>query len=102
MKNSFFLKLAASALAVISMTAAASAAGFSKSHEYQTGKFSDVPEKQWYAAEVKSAYELGFMNGQSDTLFAPEGNVTVAEGVTMASRVHAIYNGKTIAEKSGG
>ena len=42
------------------------------------------------------------MNGQSDTLFAPEGNVTVAEGITMASRVHSIYNGKTIAEKNGG
>ena len=42
------------------------------------------------------------MNGQSDTTFGPDGNVTVAEGVTMASRVHAIYNGKTIAEKSGG
>ena len=34
----------ASALAVISMTAVASAAGFSKSQEYQAGKFSDVPE----------------------------------------------------------
>ncbi len=102
MNKNMFLKLCASALAVLSLTAATSAKGFSKTNEYTEGKFTDVPANQWYAAEVKSAYELGFMNGQSDTLFAPDGNVTVAEGITMASRVHAIYNGKTIAEVTGG
>ena len=102
MKKSMFLKLCATALAALSMSAAASANGFTKTNEYTEGKFTDVPANQWYAAEVKSAYELGFMNGQSDTLFAPDGNVTVAEGITMASRVHSIYNGKTIAEKNGG
>ncbi len=102
MKKSMFLKLCATALAALSMSVAASANGFTKTNEYTEAKFTDVPANQWYAAEVKSAYELGFMNGQSDTLFAPEGNVTVAEGITMASRVHAIYNGKTIAEVTGG
>jgi len=102
MKKSFLLKAFSTALAVLSLTAAASAKGFSKANEYQEGKFTDVSSKAWYASEVKSAYELGFMNGQSDTLFAPAGNVTVAEGVTMASRVHAIYNGNTIAEVKGG
>ncbi len=102
MKKSVLLKLCASALAVLSLTAVTNAKSFTKTNEYTEGKFTDVPEKQWYAGEVKSAYELGFMNGQSDTLFAPEGNVTVAEGITMASRVHAIYNSKTIAEVTGG
>jgi len=102
MKNKMFLKLCASALAVLSLTAVTNAKSFTKTNEYTEGKFTDVPEKQWYAAEVKSAYELGFMNGQSDTLFAPEGNVTVAEGITMASRVHAIYNGKEIKSVEGG
>ena len=102
MKKSTFLQLCTSALAVISLTVTANAKGFTKTNEYTQGKFSDVLENQWYAREVESAYELGFMNGQSDTLFAPEGNVTVAEGITMASRVHSIYNGKTIAEVKGG
>jgi len=102
MKNSFIVKLCATVLAGLSLTAAVGAKGFTKTNEYTEGKFTDVPSNQWYAAEVKSAYELGFMNGQSDTAFAPNGNVTVAEGITMASRVHSIYNGKTIAEVKGG
>jgi len=102
MKKSTLLKLSATVLAALSLTAAVSAKGFTKTNEYTEGKFTDVPEKQWYATEVKSAYELGFMNGQSDTLFAPDGNVTVAEGITMASRVHSIYNGKEIKSVEGG
>ena len=42
------------------------------------------------------------MNGKSDNEFVPLGNVTVAEGITMASRVHAIYSGNEIKEVSGG
>ncbi len=102
MKKSLLLKLCASVVAVASLTAATSAKGFTKTNEYQDGKFADVPSNQWYAAEVKSAYELGFINGKSDTAFDPNGNVTVAEGIKMASCVHAIYNGKTIAEVKGG
>ena len=101
MKNSLFLKLFALVLAVVALTAAVGAQGFTKTQEYPEGKFTDVPANQWYAAEVKSAYELGFMNGQSDTAFAPNGNVTVAEGITMASRVHSIYNGKEIKSVEG-
>ncbi len=102
MKKTLLTKLCFVALAVLALTAVVTAAGFEKTNTYADGKFTDVPSNQWYASEVKSAYELGFMNGQSDTLFAPDGNVTVAEGITMASRVHSIYNGKTIASVSGG
>ena len=102
MRNSLVMKLIASALAVTALTVSAGAKGFTKTQEYKDGQFTDVPAKQWYAAEVKSAYELGFMNGQSDTTFAPDGNVTVAEGITMASRVHANYNGKEIKAVTGG
>lgn len=100
MKN--ISKFLTSALVVSTLAISVSAAGFAKTQDYPDGKFTDVASGKWYAAEVKSSYELGLMNGQSDTLFAPEGNVTVAEGITMASRVHSIYNGKTIAEKNGG
>ncbi len=97
-----FKKIACASLAMLAVTAVVSAKDFAKTQQYKAGQFNDVPEKQWYAADVKSAYELGFVNGKSDTLFVPEGNVTVAEGITMATRVHSIYNGKTIAEKKGG
>ncbi len=69
---------------------------------YRQGQFTDVSESAWYAKEVGSAYELGLMNGTSDTLFSPDGNVTVAQGITMASRIHAIQNGKTIPDAKQG
>ena len=97
------LKLSMTTLAIAFVSSiCVLAQGFTKNNEYKEGTFTDVPSKVWYASEVKSAYELGFMNGKSDTAFVPDGNVTVAEGITMATRVHAIYNGKMIAEKSGG
>lgn len=82
------------------LTATGMAQGFEKTQEYP-GTFSDVPANAWYAKEVQSAYELGFVNGKSDTSFDPDGTMTVAEGVTIASRVHAAYNGKTIEEVQG-
>ncbi len=73
-------------------------AAFEKTNTYENN-FSDVPENSWYAQNVKTAYELGFMNGKAEGKFDPAGNVTVAEGITMASRVHAIYNGNEITKK---
>ncbi len=97
--KSFIRLLTGTALAAL--MAFGSSAAFSKTNTYQNGKFTDVSEKSWYAEEVASAYELGFMNGVSDTLYSPDGKVTVAQGITMASRVHASYNGKQIEITSG-
>ena len=100
--SKLFLKLSLTTLAIaIVASMSVLAKGFTKTNEYKDGTFTDVPANVWYASEVKSAYELGFMNGKSDTTFVPDGNVTVAEGITMASRVHAEYNGKTIGENKG-
>ncbi len=86
--------------AVLALAACADAA-FTKKNTYN-GNFTDVAETAWYKNEVASAYELGFVKGTSDTLYSPNNTVTVAEAIAMASRVHAEYNGKTIAETSGG
>lgn len=64
--------------------------------------FTDVSDSNWFGADVKTAYELGFMNGKADGVFDPNGNVTVAEGITMAARVHAIYNGNLIEKADAG
>ncbi len=101
MKRSTFVKLICVLVAVFTLATVASAAGFTKSLSYADGTFSDVKSTSWYAKEVASAYELGFMNGKAEGQFAPDGNVTVAEAITMASRVHAIYNGKEITSVSG-
>jgi len=102
MKKFFIAKLSAFCGIAVLICTTSFAAGFTKANEYKEGTFADVPSNAWYASEVKSAYELGFMNGKSDNAFVPDGNVTVAEGITMASRVHSIYNGNTIAEVNGG
>ena len=86
------------AAAALTLTAAA----FSKTNTYTDGMFTDVPAEQWYASEVKSTYELGLMQGVGGGLFQPDGNVTVAEAVTMAARASAINAGETIDTSAGG
>ena len=94
MKKKLILGIAASAALTATAVLSASAAGFAKTNTYTPGQFSDVPETEWYASSVSSSYELGFMKGSSDTAFEPEGNMTVAEAVTIAARVHDAYNTK--------
>ncbi|MBR4662050.1 MAG: S-layer homology domain-containing protein [Clostridia bacterium] len=49
--------------------------------------FEDVPGSEWYYSDVAGAYHKGFVNGRTETLFAPEENVTRAEIATILSRV---------------
>lgn len=63
---------------------------FLKPNTYHNN-FTDVPATEWYASEIASAYELGFVNGKSDTLFDPDGGMTIAEAVTLASRTNNAY-----------
>ncbi len=74
-------------------------AAFEKVNTYDNN-FSDVKDTNWFSENVKTAYELGFMNGKSEGKFDPDGSITVAEGITMASRLHAIYNGMEIKPKA--
>ena len=92
MKASNLAKLLTTAILAGAMAFTASAA-FSKVKTYN-GSFSDVANNAWYAKEVASAYELGFVDGVSDTSFSPGTTVTVAQGITMAARVNASYNAK--------
>ena len=64
---------------------------FPRVNVYSQGQFTDVPAGQWYTDSVKQAFELGLMVGESDNTFKPQDNVTVAQAITMAARVHSIY-----------
>ena len=55
------------------------------------GQFADVKDGDWFAPQVVSAYEYGLLNGRSESSFAPNGNVTIAELLTIAARLRAIY-----------
>ena len=96
----FKKKLLLSAITAAILTVSASAA-FEKTNTYTEGQFSDISYDAWYASEVKSTYELGLMNGTGGGLFAPDGNVTVAEAITMASRASAANAGETIPATDG-
>lgn len=67
-------------------------ASFHKTRDYVSGQFTDVAADAWYTENVRSAYELGLINGISDTNFGPEKNMSIAQAITIASRIHSIYN----------
>ena len=101
MKKGFLVSLAAS-LAVTSALTVAAHADFAKTKTYTDGQFTDVPASEWYAASVKDAFEFGIMNGNSATTFGPNGTLTVAEGITIASRINETLTGVKIPAANGG
>lgn len=76
---------------------------FPKVAVYTQGQFTDVPASQWYTKSVASAVEFGLMKGNSPSTFHPAGDVTIAEAITMAARIHSIYTTGTesFVQKSG-
>ena len=64
---------------------------FPRINVYHQDQFTDVKANQWYTDSIADAFELGLMKGTSATTFNPHGDVTVAEAIAMACRVHAIY-----------
>ena len=70
-----------------------------KAKTYRSGQFTDINENDWYGynkeKSIATAYEYGLMQGNGAATFNPKGNITVAEAVAIAARVHNIYNGGT-------
>ncbi|MDE6880024.1 MAG: S-layer homology domain-containing protein [Oscillospiraceae bacterium] len=91
--TSLFLALVLAVSLAPAALAAGSMGNFKKVRDYPG--FSDVPADKWYADDVRQAYELDLINGKGNGKFDPEGNLTLAEAITMGVRVHAIYFGKS-------
>ena len=87
--------ITASVLTALALATVVNSKGFEQQKTYNN-EFTDVSESEWYAAEVKNAYELGLMNGNGDWTFRPDGSISIAEAVALASRTCSIYNNKTI------
>ena len=91
MKKKLIAALLAATVAVGAMpSAGALLDGFTASRTY-SNQFTDVPTNAWYYNSVKSAYNLGLVNGSSATTYSPNKEVTIAELYAMASRIHAAY-----------
>ncbi len=67
---------------------------FTKKNNYYSGIFLDVGIKNsaWYDENVKTVYQLGLMQGDAG-YFRPQGELTLAQAIAMAARLHNIYNG---------
>lgn len=64
---------------------------FTAKNRYSDGLFWDVKSGDWFSGNVATAYSMGLMNGTGSGTFSPGNNMTVAEVVTLAARVHSIY-----------
>ena len=56
-----------------------------------SNRFTDVYESQWFYAAMKRGYEIGLIDGLSETTFSPNSNVSLAQILALASRLHSIY-----------
>ena len=53
--------------------------------------FTDVPDGEWYAADVQRAYELGLINGTSKTTFSPGEKLHYCEAIKLAACMNQRY-----------
>ncbi|MBR3865437.1 MAG: peptidoglycan DD-metalloendopeptidase family protein [Clostridia bacterium] len=72
---------------------------FTKIKTYKDGIFTDVGTNDWYSNNIELVYETGLMEGVGSKLFNPKGNVTIAEAITVASRIYSYYHGVDINTK---
>ena len=91
------------AACTFTVTADSAEVHFDSVNEYTDGQFDDVSDVHWFSSYVAEVYERGLMKGSSATTFNPNGNLTVAEAVTMAARIHSIYcfGGEDFPQTSG-
>ena len=74
----------------------ASAAALSPYSNFSTrntysDQFTDVTSDDWFADYVRQGYELGLISGTSDNTFSPSSNLTIAQTLALAARIHSIY-----------
>ena len=72
------------------LAASGSLRNFTASRTYDN-RFTDVRADSWYYNNIVYLYELGLTDGQSDISFGVNTNITVAEALSFAARVHSTY-----------
>ena len=58
--------------------------------------FRDVPDDAWYRDDVYTAATRGLLKGTGDGYFTPQGQVTAAQAIALAARIHAAHTGNTL------
>lgn len=63
-------------------------------------KFTDVPDSQWYYSDVCYAVQKGLVNGRSETTYAPDENLSIAEAIKLAACMHQLYHSGSVTLKN--
>lgn len=88
-------------ISVFATGAQAGLSNFDKKASFKSSLFDDVSKDDWYYDNVKAAYEFGIMEGKGAGSFGAGKNITLADAVTIAARLHSIYyTGEENFEKS--
>ena len=64
-----------------------------KMNEYVPGQFKDVKAGAWYEENVKDSFEYGLLLGTGDGRFGVGENLTIAQTLAIADRLHNRYYG---------
>jgi len=63
--------------------------------------FTDVPQNQWYYADIDSAYQNGLINGKTATLYMPDDYLTYAEAIKLAAAMNQRYTTGAVTLQNG-
>ena len=64
---------------------------FLRLNEWSPDTFGDVSPSDWFYDSVESAYRMGLVTGTQESVFEPNGPVTIAEAIVLADRIHSLY-----------
>ena len=87
---SVVLVLTLCSMLTLQILAADSFSNFTVKSAY-ANQFSDVSPSVWFSKYVQKGFEYGLIRGVSETQFAPDKSLSLAETITLASRLHSIY-----------
>ena len=59
-------------------------------------KFTDVTDSLWHYPYVCYAVKNGLVNGRSETIYAPDANLSIAEAIKLAACMHQLYNNGSV------
>ena len=86
----YILKFALAVLIMMQACVCADNDNFEFVREYDNYFIVDVSEGDWYYDSVVTMYKLGLTDGYAGT-YMPDKDLTIAEAVTIAARLHSIY-----------
>ncbi len=66
-----------------------------------TPRVAQFDDMNWSKEYVEKVYAYGWMDGMGDGKFAPQGNLTIAQAVTLLARISAVQTGRVIPASEG-